>query len=200
MTILSKIKAFLFSGYRWIFTLLALALIVELIWALKTLGGNTTVIPSLPVLTNTPQEIVTQNGSITLSVSQTIFKVGDKIPVSINIDSIKATDGADVIINYDPKLLTVSKIAEVGKIYDDYPLNVFDNAAGKISISGISSNPSGAVAKGLFGTVILEAKAPGKTQISVDFVKNGTTDSNIIETKTSKELLGRVGNVEVEIK
>lgn len=201
MTILSKIKIFLFSGYRWIFTLLAIAIIAELIWALKTLGGNTSSIPALSALTNTPQATVVQNGSITLSTPKsTVFAVGDKISVNINVDSVKATDGTDVILNYDPKLLTVTQNAEVGNIYNDYPLNVFDNATGKISLSGISSNPNGAIAKGLFGTIILEAKAPGKTTISVDFVKDSTTDSNIIETKTSKELLGKVGNLEVEIK
>ncbi|MDO8570132.1 MAG: cohesin domain-containing protein [Candidatus Daviesbacteria bacterium] len=201
MIILSKIKAFLFSGYRWIFTLLAVAIIAELIWAFRTLGGN--VSTTLPIAITNPAvstSTTVQNGSITLTAPKASFSVGEKIPVSINIDSIKATDGADIIISYDPKLLTVSGPVEVEKMYDDYPLNVFDNATGKISVSGISSNPNGKVAKGVLGTVILEAKAPGKTQISVDFIKDSTTDSNIIETKTSKELLGKVGNLEVEIK
>ncbi|MDO8638037.1 MAG: cohesin domain-containing protein [Candidatus Daviesbacteria bacterium] len=184
MTILSK--------YKWFFIIVGVVVVAEIIWVFKTLGGN------VPVTVNVP--VVTQNAFIILTTPKTTFKVGEKIPVSINIDSGKATDGSDIIITYDPNLIIVNAPTEVGKIYEDYPLNTFDNKVGKISVSGITSAITGKVAKGLFGTVTFEAKAPGKAKISVDFTKNSTIDSNIIENKTSKDLLGRVGNVEVEIK
>lgn len=186
------------SKYKLIFIILGIAVVVEIIWAVKLLRGN---VP-LPVASST-QTVSNVNllpASISLSTPKTTIKVGEKIPVSINIDSVKATDGTDVILNFDPSLLVASKSANVGKIYDDYPLNVTDNTTGKFSISGISSAANGKIAQGVFGTLIFEAKSPGKAQISIDFTKGNTTDSNVTETKSAKDLLGTVGNLEVEIK
>lgn len=186
------------SKYKLIFIVIGIAVIIEIIWAVKSLREN---VPVTAV--NNSQTISNYNflpASIILSAPKTTFKVGEKIPVSINLDSVKATDGTDVVLNFNPNLLVASKSAEVGKIYDDYPLNITDNVLGKISISGISSAAAGKVAQGIFGTVIFTAKAPGKANISVDFTKESTTDSNVIETKSAKDLLGKVQNVEVEIK
>ncbi len=190
MTILSK--------YKLIFIILGIAVVVEIIWAVKTLRGNVPV----PIVASTQSapKFNFQPASITLSAPKTTFKVGEKIPVSINLNSIKATDGTDVILNFNSNLLVASKSAEVGTIYDDYPLNNTDNVLGKVSISGISSAAAGKVAKGVFGTIIFTATAPGKAQVNIDFTKGSTIDSNVTETKTAKDLLGKVENLEVEIK
>lgn len=188
MTILSK--------YKWIFIIIGIVVAVEIIWAVKSLNKN---IP-LPVVADPPKVASIQNASIILTVPKTTYKVGEKIPVSINIDSTKATDGTDVILTYNPSLLKVTVPVAVGTIYDDYPLNSVDEKTGKVSISGISSTPDGKIVQGVFGTATFIAKALGKTIISVDFTKGSTTDSNVTETKSAKDLLGKVGNVEVEIK
>ena len=184
------------SKYKWVLIIVGVVLVVEIIWIFKFAGQSAT----LPVAAN-PENISDQPmASIILSVPKTTFQVGEKIPVSINIDSIKATDGTDLVLIYDPSLVNAADSVAVGTIYSDYPLNASDNTAGKISVSGISSDPLGKVARGVFGTATFEAKAPGKVKIAVDFTKGSTIDSNIIETKTTKDLLGKVGNVEVEIK
>lgn len=187
MTILSK--------YKWLFIIVGVVVVAEIIWAVKSLGGNT----QLPGVIATQNIVNTQNASIILTVPKHTFKVGEKIPVVINIDSITATDGTDVILNYDPNLLIATTPVAVGAIYEDYPFNSVDKKTGKISISGISNVVGGKIAQGIFGTATFEAKVLGKTTISVDFTKGSTIDSNIIESKTAKDLLGKVGNVEVEI-
>lgn len=179
------------SKYKWFLIIIGIAVAAEIVWASQSLKGNIGRVASVA-----PPQVA----SITLSVPKTTFQVGEKIPVSININSVKATDGTDVILNYNPGLVAVSAPVTAGTIYNDYPLNTFDNTAGKISISGISSEPAGKVARGVLGTAVFEAKASGKAIISVDFTQGSTVDSNIIETKTAKDLLGKVGNVEVEIK
>lgn len=133
-------------------------------------------------------------------------KVGDKFSVSINIASQKPTDGADIILLYDPKLLSVVKNGSddppviTGSLYSDYPLNSVDERSGKISVSGITSSAGGLTPKGTFGTVAFQAKSAGKAEIYLEFKLGSTVDTNVIESKTAKDILDEVSGLSLEIK
>lgn len=139
---------------------------------------------------------------ILLSASNNKVLTGETFSVSINISSRTASDGTDIIILYDPSLLSVESVSEkavsVGTIYQEYPINN-DDKNGKIVVSGISSQQEGNIASGLFGTIKFKALKKGTAKITLDFKKGSTTDSNVIETQSSSDILEAVQNTEVLI-
>lgn len=140
---------------------------------------------------------------IILSSSKSEVKVGENFSVSINISSRQPSDGTDIILLYDPKLLSVDastsgKPVAVGSIYPEYPINS-DDKNGRIKVSGISSLSESSIASGLFGTVTFKANTAGKASIRLDFTKGSTIDSNVIESESSNDILEAVQNVEVLI-
>lgn len=139
---------------------------------------------------------------IILSASKASVKVGETFAVSVNISSRDATGGTDIVILYDPTLVSVennvSGAMNVGSIYHDYSINS-DDKKGKITVSGISSATEAPIASGLFGTVTFKAIKPGKAEVKLDFTKGSTTDTNVISTKDLSDILEAVQNVEVLI-
>ena len=189
----------LLANKKLIFIFIGTILLAELVWAgLSLFGGktqdNTKVSPGQSKASST----------LSLNASKTSLKVGESVTVAINVSAVVATDGMDVILSYDPKLLSVTlglgKIpVAVGTIYSDYPLNQVDEGAGRIAVSGITSQAGGIIARGMVGAVTFTAKAPGKAKIAFDFTPGSTTDSNVIETKTAQDILGSVTDLEVNI-
>lgn len=169
----------------------------------------------------------TQNVSnnITLSVSKNQYKIGDLIPVAINITANKSTAGVDLIIRYDPNLLKISSSSAsvpvttgnlfdeypltinsttkgpvaTGSLYDEYPANQVDEKNGIISVSGISNKTNGVIPNGQFGSVIFQAKAAGSARVFLEFTKNQTNATNIVDSKTSKNILEEVKNIDLVI-
>lgn len=143
--------------------------------------------------------------TITLTSTSNNLKLGESVKVNINVSSEKMVDGVDVIVFYDPNLLMVEentaakKPVTPGSMFTDYPVNEVDQVKGRIGFSGIGSETKGIVAKGVMGTVNFKAKAAGKAVITVDFKKKSTVDSNIIETKTSKDIIDGVSGLEINI-
>lgn len=192
--------------------ILVTIILAELVWAGSVLlrsntsprgADNLSTTNSLGDLSQQTQKRA--GGTITLSTSKDNLKVGESVKVEVNIDSAVPSDGTDIILNYDPNLLMVEasgsakKPVQAGSVYHDYPINEVNEREGKLVVSGISNGASGIVAKGLFGTVEFRAKAAGNARISLDFTPGSTIDSNIIESKTSKDILTGVNNLTLTI-
>lgn len=179
-------------------------LVGELIWAGRILVRPTTA-PAPGTRTSVAQSVRTSVlATVNLRSGQTNVKVGEKFTVAAEISTKRATDGTDLIITYDPKILTVVKSKggspmQVGNLYSDYPMNSVDEKSGRVIVSGISSQENGVVASGIFGTLTFQAKASGQTLIGVDFKSGSTTDSNVIEAKTGRDLLGQVNSLPVTV-
>lgn len=177
-----------------IFIVLGVIIALEVIWAgwfLIQSGQK----PTKDVVTT--QEAV-QPTSLTLTSDTSEYRVGDEISVSISISSSKKVDGADLIIKYDPKVLTAQP-ATLGTIFSDYPQNTSDATLGKVSISGITSQPGGVKPNGEFGKLNFVAKAAGTTKITFDFTPGQTGDTNVSETATSQDILEAVNELEINI-
>lgn len=187
----------------------SIIIIGELIWAAVNIGrggiiGSVSNITSSPAPSAPEEEKV---GSVVLSSPKSVLTLGEKITVSVSVDSSNIpTDGVDLVISYDPKILTVETIGSLQKpmvvnnMYSEYPSNAVDLKTGLISVSGITSNKSGVAVKGIFGSMIFKTIAAGKSTLSVKFEPSSTTDSSLVETKTGRDILGKVGNLELEIK
>lgn len=138
----------------------------------------------------------------TLSLSPTggSYNRGCTFQVAVVLDaSNEQTDGTDAILIYDTTKLTLSAqaVQTNTSIYPDYS-NSSDPSTGKISISGIASVSQAYSGKGNMATVSFQVKsdaAPGPMTIRFDFDssnKDKTTDSNVVERGTVKELLTQV--------
>lgn len=173
-----------------IFIVLGAIIALEIIWA-----GLTLFKPTPPV---EPPADLSQTSTISLQSSQTNFKVGEKITVDISLSSGKKVDGADILINYDPKILTARPLTP-GSIFSDFPTNKVDEAKGSIIVSGITDKSSGVLANGLFGSVQFTAKAAGTARISLEFTPGSTADSNLTESGTGKDILEEVSDLELTI-
>lgn len=183
-----------------VFIVVGLILLAELLWAGWTINKNNS---SGKLSVDKTPAVVSGDSTISLKTPNSSFKVEETILVTIEMNSSKVTDGADVVISYDAIRLSIlpglaNAPVKTGTLYSEYPVNQVDQAAGKIIVSGIAPT-SGVVPKGLFGTVTFKALKAGSAKISIDFTPGSTTDSNIIETKTAKDILNGVNNLGVNI-
>lgn len=179
-----------------IFLILGLVVLIEVILAAKTLiFSSQGVLPA-----NNNQVVEAQKvPKISLSTTSNSVKVNDAVAVDLQINTTgHEVSGADVIIQFDPKFLEVGNLVK-GNIFDQYPLLTADSKKGRISISGISDLKKGFTGQGLFATINLKAKVPGKTSLMINFKKGLTTQSNLVESTTSKNILEQVDNLEMNI-
>lgn len=190
------------SPIKVVFILLGLIIVGEVIWAISNFVSfspagqqNATVVSSKVVSPKAAAQV-------TLSTDKPVVKVGEKITVVINVSANKLTDATDLIINFDPSLLSVEtqnqKAVVTGQIYSDYPVNSVDQTKGKITVSGITIAPGGVITNGVFGTINLVAKAPGSAKLSLEFTKDATTDTNVVES-AGGDILESVSDLTINI-
>lgn len=185
-----------YQTWRIIYLILGIVVIVELIWGFKTLVA--------PLSKSQVQKLQSITGAKILLISPTTnFKVGDRIPVEINVfTGGHNASGVDLVLHYDPKFLGITPANfNRGNIYNDYPLVDVDDKNGVIRISGIAStSKSGFNGAGDLGVMNFTAKVTGKTAVTVDFKKGVTTDSNVVDAQTNEDILGQVTNLNITIK
>lgn len=193
---MDKFKKF-FSGPRIIFAILGIIILAEVIYAVRVL--STPVSPAGPA--DTKVIPVSSSGRISLNTSKTNFSVNEIVPVVVMIDSGgKNLDGADLIVRFDPKALEATPGALIaGSIFDEYPLLSIDTKVGLLSASGVSSLRPGFTGTGQFVLVNFRAKTKGSTYLTVDFTKDSTADSNLVERGTSKDVLENVDNLNINV-
>lgn len=200
---MDKIKQFITT--RNIFIIAGIIIFIEVIWSVWVLAKPQPKqkVEQKPFVRQIIAPKEEPNAAITLQSDNTIVKKGEKVIVNINIFSNIKVAGADVIVNYDPKLLSVISVknnpVKTGQIFSDYPLNKVDAGKGMISVSGITDATGGVLAQGLFGSIEFSAKSPGVSKIGFDFIQGSTTDTNIINAANSKDVLSQVTGVEVNI-
>src|SRR3989344_1094777 len=123
-----------------ILILLGVFIIAEALWA----GWVIYNVNKEPVLITTPASSA-QPTLIQLQTDKLNVKVGEQFIVSVNVLSEKMTDGVDLVINFDPKVVSVvadkesEKPVTLSNLYSDYPVNILDKKEGRITVSGISS-------------------------------------------------------------
>jgi len=170
----------------------ALIIAVELILGLKMLLAPISISKKAPLKP-------LSSAIISLTTTKTNFRVADSVPVGIKISTGGHTSlGTDVILTYDPKVLEASPTSFIkGDIYDDYP--AIDSGSGQLRISGVSSvGKPGFNGAGNFGTVNFKAKGAGSPIVSVKFIPQSSSDSNVYGSD-NMDILGKVGSVKINI-
>lgn len=184
------------SMLRFIFIILAVVIALELLLGAKTL------FTPVKLVKKTPVAVSLSEGSINLTTAKGVYKVGETMPVLIKVSTGNhLTAGVDLVLKYDPSKLEASSSSLIkGNTYDDYPQINIDSKNGVLRTSGVvAPDKSGFNGKGDFGTINFTAKSPGVTTISLEFSPNATTDSNMVESITNKDVLGKVESVKINI-
>ncbi len=190
------------KGYgKWVIRVILLVLVVviglEIFNAAKLLNKSKSATPVFARL----QPL--SGGHLTLLADKKEYQVGETITVSVRMfTGGHPTDGTDLVLKYDPKLLEItSAFFAKGNTYNDYPFSSFDPTKGEIQISGITSlSQNGFNGAGVFGTLTMKAKSAGIANLTIDFTPDRTTDSNMVESTSAKDILSQVDNLSLTIK
>lgn len=191
-----------FGGKKIILGIFGFIIVGELVWAGWTLFKPVTPQVAIPIINQQMPETPTV---IKLDSQTPQVKVGDKFTVSIQLLSDKNTDGADIIIRFDPALLGVEVVGSkklpviLGSLFQEYPVNTLEAKTGEIIVSGISTVQGGVLGNGLLGSVVFIAKKTGEAKIYTDFAKGSTTDSNVLQTGTGEDILSAVEDLNITI-
>ncbi len=153
-----------------------------------------------------PQAAAT-TATLTLSPASGNYVVGSTITTNIVLNTGgQAVDSTQVrYIRYNPALLQVqdddasaagTQIAK-GTIFPNYPINTVDATNGRINVAGII-NTGGTPytgSAGVFGTIHFKVLTPAaSTPVTIDFTLGSTTDSNVVASSDSTDILNSVGN------
>ncbi len=131
--------------------------------------------------------------TLSLSPASGTINKGCNFPVDIVLDTKGVqTDGTDAILFYDSSRFSINttSITPNTNVYPDFPGNNVDEAAGRITISGLASVSTPFTGKGTLATLQFTVKdsAPtGSTIIRFDFEPGNpkTTDSNVVQRATA---------------
>lgn len=140
--------------------------------------------------------------TFSLSPATETLNRGCNYSLKIELDSSGVkVDGADALLTYEPnKLSTSLSLITTGSLFADFPGTTVDDKKGSIRISGIGASDTAEAKKGTFATINFKVKADaplGSTNVNFDFdpkAPTKTVDSNILETKTAKDILTGVTN------
>ncbi|MBI2601144.1 hypothetical protein HYW42_04265 [Candidatus Daviesbacteria bacterium] len=194
----SKSRFRLFRIKLWpfgVYAVLGLVLLVEIVLGIQQLiKPPPSLQPSQPI----------SGGKIALVSSAKEYKLGDEVTVSVKVStSGNPTYGVDLVVIYDPKVLeaTSSSFFEKGTIYSEYPLASLDTQNGVIKVSGIASgNQKGFNGSGTLASLKFKAKSAGNTTLKVDYKKDATNESNIIESTEAKDILDKTYDLKLTVK
>ena len=180
-----------------IFLGLGVILLIEVIFAIKTLTAPT---PPPPTVQSKSQPT-----SVNLSLEAVggDFKTGGVVTVNVRVNTGgHQTDGIDLVLNFDPKILEATPASLIKTaIYPDYPQMRVDSKTGLIQISGISGVEGGTFkGEGILATINFKAKAKGETMLKIDYAKGKTDDSNVVESGTGLDILEDVNDLSLTIK
>jgi hypothetical protein len=187
-----------FSSLYFILLLgLGLVIIFESIFIVNSLSAigkktrlSTTGKPPTPLSPQT--EIKEGVIKITLKENQKIVPNKD-IDAIISFNSPKeAIAGVDVILNFDPKLISFENISENKKIFDQIIVNTQKQKEGRIKITAYQPK---SILKGEQVLANLTFKLLEKNQagIKIEFLgPDVVTDSNLVSQANQKDILGKV--------
>lgn len=184
-----------FRTWRIIYALFAIVLVVELVLGAKTL------LSPISKLTS-PNLQPLSGGNISLFSDKLTYKLGETVSVKINVwTGGYNSSGTDIVLNYNPRVLQASPSGFIrGKIYSDYPKVSVDVINGVIRISGAAASAKQAFSgAGEFGIFKFIARSKGTTDLTIDFKKGQTEDSNIMVLSTNEDHLQKVKNLKLNI-
>lgn len=183
----------------WIVSLFLIFIItVELIWGVYLFrSGNQITLPA-----EASTNIETVSPQIVVFTPKSNYQVGEIIPVVIKVvTGGNPTDSADLILKFDPaKLTPETKFFELGQIYSEYPVAEVNQDLGFVQVSATTAlNQTGFTGIGELVKLSFKAKSAGQTDLQILFSPNLTSESNLVLSGTTKDILTQVVNADLMI-
>ncbi len=171
---------------------IAAAATLELLWGAWVLWG--------PKRGN-PVQVNPATVTFALSPESGNSLVGQPFEVALMIHTNgRSVSAVDMLLEYDPRMLraeprggtTSAVFATASALFDAYPNNQLDRAAGRISLSAIRSVGTSFNGSGIVGKVRFVPLTKGKAGVHFTYTPEGTTDSNAADVQSGKDVLGQV--------
>lgn len=145
------------------------------------------------------QPIIKRVGAnFSVSPKTATFNRGCSYEINVTIDTDGAkTDAVDALVNFESSKMSIADVVS-GGFYPNFLR--FDLGSNKIDLTGFAQINKPVVGQGTLATIkfsVPQSAALGKTAVTFDFDPvnpDKTTDSNIVETGTVRELLRFVGD------
>lgn len=195
-------------GKKIILIVLAIFLVLESLWAISFIKGTAKTTPTSK--TTTPEKPKQKIASITLDPASTETKIGQQFIVKVNVDTNNRTvNGVDAVIDYDPEFLEVvdqddqtpGVQAKAGDLFDKLLVNDVNPVDGMINLTAsiISPDAKPVSGKGTLASITFVPKQEGATRLVTVFDYTKTNTSNVMEAKTSKNILTNVSDATIKI-
>ena len=153
----------------------------------------------LPSVIPTEKEV--PPGIMVVHINKDDVTVGDSFGVDVAIrfeEDELVYSGADVMLTFDPSLVTATGEVETSPLFASYPRKKVDNAKGKITVTGFGTGIDDS-AQTVF-TALFTTKAPGIARFDIEYLPGKTNLSTIAQKGSGKNLLGRVEGASIDIK
>lgn len=190
-------------NFKIILLLLSITIVIELILGIRLLFTPITPAAKAQPITGGQFIVVPENSIFDRATNTAYYKTGENINLTIKLATNgHNTDGADIILKYDPNILDLSSPNAVlkGDLYTEYTPPKIDKNAGTIQLSGLNSvDFDGFNGLGEFATLNLKALKTGTTSLTIEYKQASTTESNIIESGSLKDVLTEVKNLKLVI-
>lgn len=187
---------------------LAIVILIESFWAFSYIkSANMIKLPLITQLMEKPKEKI---ASMSLTPSNIQAKVGENFEISVDVDMLNRTvNGIDAVIKYDPQMLEVVDAdndasgtqVSTGTIFNTLLINSVDPLEGKIFVTGsrISTTDEPVNGVGTIAKISLVSLQAGNTTLEILYDPQKSNLSNVTESKTSKNILTHINNVQITI-
>jgi len=149
-----------------------------------------------------PKEVTEENPNSMSLVSPGRPKIGSAFSVDVNFTTDNANIfGADAVLLYDPEYLEADKNSlEKGDFFIEYPRMTVDEKNGIIKVTAYNSGASTPLNAPLnFFKVNFTAVKAGATEVNFDYLPGATNTTTLVESETSRNILGSVNNLKLTI-
>lgn len=133
------------------------------------------------------------SGTLSMFPSTGTYRVNQSFNVTIQGDSGGlALNGADMVIHYDPLVLSVTSITP-GTIFSDTPVHSNDSGIGEIHISSDATSQP-VVVSGTLATIQFTVIGSGQTNVTFDYNNSSNARSDMSQSGNPGQILGSVSN------
>lgn len=189
-----------------IIALLVIGLAVELIFGGVALFSPTSLPGDLPGNLNilAPRVNGLTDATLSLIPDKVSYRSGDLVSIKVKLfTGGYTTDSTDLVVKYDPAFLAPEEdnfFALAGNLYSEYPAMQVDKQLGMLGISGITvPGKTSFSGVGVFATLYFTALKDGQTEVSIDFEKGATADSNVVLSGSTQDILGTTKDADILI-
>lgn len=147
--------------------------------------------------TSSQGKVATSGGGGVLSLSPSAgdYRVGQAFNVAVQASVPVSLTGVDIVLHYDPKVLSVNSIKPIG-VFPSTPVSANDPTLGEINITS-ASNPNQPVNIGISATLVyiqFRVIGSGQTNVTFDYNANAIDRSNMAEQGVDTQVLSAVYN------